>query len=251
MISRLFKTLFTVAAIAGLGAAPASAGNFELHGSATVAKKIVAPNQAAIEKQAGLKLNVVMNGSGSGLKDLAAGKAAMAMISAPLDLEAKLTNAKAPGSLDITGMVAHEIGSSEIFFVVNPRNPAKALTEDQVRGILTGKIANWKDVGGADTPILVVVENVGKGTRSMVDHAFMQGEAFSPKARVTKVLAHVTKIVGQAPNAIGYANESSFVKGKHAKVPGVVIQQPLALVTKGDPTPEMRKLIDAVAAHAK
>jgi len=76
----------------------AKADDFRLHGAATLAKNIVQPNQAAIESKAGLKLSVLVNGSGNGLMDLVAGKADMAMIAAPIEAEAKIINTKAPGT---------------------------------------------------------------------------------------------------------------------------------------------------------
>jgi hypothetical protein len=75
-------------------------------GAATLAKNIVQPNQAAIESKAGLKLSVLVNGSGNGLMDLVAGKADMAMIAAPIEAEAKIINAKGtrhPGRVYVAG----------------------------------------------------------------------------------------------------------------------------------------------------
>jgi len=242
------RSLMAGIAAIGLTMAAATPGQaFELHGSATVGKNIVAPNQAQIEGTAGFKLNVVMNGSGNGLKDLAAGKADVAMISAPLKVEERLTNAKKPGSLNVSGMQVFPVGKAAINVVVNPGNPV-SLSEDQVRGIFTGQITNWKDVGGSDSPILVVVEAPGQGTRSVVESVFLQDKGFADNARVMRALAQVTQVVGQAPNAIGYGNSSS-IKGSSVKVvDGIEIAQPLSLVTKGDPSPKMKKLIEAVAA---
>ncbi len=98
----MFKTLCLRAVILVL---TTTAHAFELHGSSILAKNTVMPNKAKIEAAASVMFNVVINGSGNGLKGLIAGKANMAMISAPLDVEAALTNTKEPGSLDITGIV--------------------------------------------------------------------------------------------------------------------------------------------------
>ena len=92
----MFKTFLCLGA--GVLALTTTAHAFELHGSSTLAKNIIEPNKAKIEAAAGVTLTVVMNGSGNGLKGLIAGKADMAMISAPLEVEAALTNAKAPGA---------------------------------------------------------------------------------------------------------------------------------------------------------
>lgn len=249
------KHLSKALAIASLGAVALGAaasptlavGDFRLHGSSTIAKKIVWPNKGALESKTGLSLSVVTNGSGNGLKDLAAGKADMAMISAPLEVAAELTNRKAPGSLDVTGLQAHRVGSVKIFFVVHPSNPVKSLTADQVRDIFAGEITNWKEVGGLDSEILVVNERAGHGTRSVLRSVFMQGRAFSKKGRVMKALAQQTQVVAQAPNAITFGNASS-IDSSVAVLQGLEVLQPLSLVTKGAPKPEMAKLIAEAAA---
>ena len=61
------------------------------------------PNEEAIEAATGLSLNIVVNGSGNGLQDLAAGRADVAMISAPIHAEADIVNAADPGALDVSG----------------------------------------------------------------------------------------------------------------------------------------------------
>ncbi|MDH3791860.1 MAG: substrate-binding domain-containing protein [Rhodospirillales bacterium] len=224
-----------------------AAGNIRIHGSSTIAKKIVWPNKGALESKTGLSLSVITNGSGNGLKDLAAGKADMAMISAPLEVAAELTNRKAPGSLDVTEFQAHRIGSVRIFFVVHPSNPVKSLSAEQVRDIFTGKITNWKEVGGLDSKILLVNERAGHGTRTVLESVFMQGRAFSRSGRVMKALAQQTQVVAQAPNAITFGNMSS-IDSSVVVLQGLEVLQPLSLVTKGAPKPEMAKLIAEAAA---
>jgi len=103
------------------------AGEMRLHGSATVAKTIIGPNLASLQSDTGLTFKVVANGSGNGLKDLVAGRANMAMISAPLQVEADIANSKAPGSLDVSNLREFPIGFSKIFFIVHAKNPIKSL----------------------------------------------------------------------------------------------------------------------------
>jgi phosphate transport system substrate-binding protein len=208
----------------------------------------VIPNQASIEGKSGVKLSVLINGSGNGLLDLAAGKADMAMIAAPLDVEAKIINAKTPGAIDAAALSAKQVGSAKINLIVHPSNTVK-LTPAQAKDVLGGKIANWKDVGGPDSPILVVFEAPGQGTRANVESAFLQG-APSDKARIVPTLANVADVVRQSPGAIGYGNSSSITPAVQV-VPGIEIAQPLSLVTKGAPDATAAKVIAAVSGHAK
>lgn len=235
-------------ALAG-GAGSYAAGNLNVHGSATVAKTILLPNQDAIAQETGFTLSIVSNGSGNGLKDLIAGKADVAIISAPLKVEEELTNKKAPGSLDVTGLQEHPIGSKSINFIVNTKNPVKNLSEDQLKAIFTGEITSWTEVGGPDQPILVIIETPGNGTRANVTAVFLDGAEFSGNARQLRALAQVAQVVSQAPNAIGYGNSSSITDAV-VVVQGVEVSQPLAIVTKGAPTAEVQRLIAAASKFA-
>jgi phosphate transport system substrate-binding protein len=170
----------------------------------------------------------------------------MAMISAPIQVEADIVNGKKPGSLDVSGFQVFPIGHSKIFFIVHPSNPVTSLSEAQMKDIMAGTISNWKDVGGPDSPIAVFAERPGNGTRAVVESVFMQGLAISPKARLVPALAQVAKIVSQTPNAVGYGNSSS-VNSSVTVAQGIEVKQPLALVSNGSPNDEMKKLIDAAA----
>jgi len=60
-------------------------------------------------------------------------------------------------------------------FIVNSRNPVRRLTLDQIRAIYTGKITNWREVGGADSPIRPYVRNRNSGSRELMDKLVMKG----------------------------------------------------------------------------
>lgn len=238
MINRVFTTLLGAAAIFAVSA-QAGAADYRVHGSATVGKGIIAPNQAKIESNFGKKLSVIMNGSGNGLKDLAAGKADIAMISADLAFEVK--NAKA-GNADFRAV---PVGKKKISFIVHPSNGVTKLTAEQVKGILSGKITNWSEVGGTSATILVVAEVPGQGTRASVEIGVLGGQPIGGKPRTFKSLSQVAKVVSQAPNAFGYGNSSS-ITGKVKQVEGVEADQPLSLVTIGAPNDDQVKFIAAV-----
>jgi phosphate transport system substrate-binding protein len=227
-----------------VSATSSHAAELKISGAAATANAIINPNNAAIEKETGLTLNITVNGDGNGVKDLHAGKVDVAMIAAPLKVTEAALNKAAPGSVSVDGFELATIGSISIKFIVNPANPVKALTEAQLKDIFAGKIASWKDVGGADQPILVVAEAPGFGTRSNIVASF--GAEISDKARIMQALAQVSQVVGQAPNAIGYGNASTITSAV-AVIPGTEVKQVLGLATKGAPSPEAKKLIEAAS----
>jgi phosphate transport system substrate-binding protein len=226
-----------------------AAAELKVSGAAAVAGNIVMPNKAAIEKES-LTLNVTANGDGNGLMDLYAGKVDVAMVAAPIKVtEAALNKAK-PDSVSIAGFEVAPVGAIGISFIVNAANPVKSLTEAQLKDIFTGKITSWKDVGGADKPILVVAEAAGFGTRSNIVASLLGGTEITDKARIMQALAQVGQVVGQAPDAIGYGNAATIKgAGAVAAIPGVEVKQSLGLATKGAPNADVKKLIEATAKY--
>jgi phosphate transport system substrate-binding protein len=225
----------------------AAFADMRVHGAVTVARLVIEPNKARLEQAVGEPLAMVVNGSGNGLKDLLAGKAEVAMIAAPLAIEDKILNTLEPGSLDASTLKVFPAGSTKLQFIVNPGNPVTTLTEAQVRDIFTGQVGNWAQVGGSDQPIVVVIEKPLNGTRAVLQASLLQGADYAPQARIAQALGQVTQMVAQLPNAIGYGNAASIEPDKVKVLPGVGAAQPLALVTRGAPTPAQQKLISAVA----
>jgi phosphate transport system substrate-binding protein len=237
-----------VAALAGLlGSSAAFAAPFEIHGSTTVAANLMTPKKAEIEKASGVELLIVGNGSGRGLADLLEGKVQVAMISAPLEDEVKALKAKGT-AFDETKMKGFSVGSAFVAFGVNPSNPVKKLTEAQMSDILTGKIANWKDVGGADKPIIVICESKGGGVRTQVEHELLNGGDITAQKRELPNPTEVPKIVAQLDGALGIFSKVSMIPGVTELDAGKKIGQPLILVTMGDPTPDVAKVIAAAKA---
>lgn len=62
-----------------------------------------------------------------------------------------------------------------LVFIVNPKNPVKNLTSDQVRKIYTGEITNWKEVGGVDHAITPYIRNEDSGSQEKMETLVMNG----------------------------------------------------------------------------
>jgi len=227
---------------------PVVAGDLRVSGAAAVAGGIIIPNKAAIEQESGTKLLMAVNGDANGLKDLYAGRADVAMVAAPMAVTEATTNKSAPGSLSIADFHLAPVGATTIHFVINPANPVKALSAAQLHDIFVGKLTSWKEVGGNDEPIVVVAEIPGLGTRANVVTSFLGGEDITPKARTMQALVQLIQVTGQLSNAISYGNSAS-INASVAVIAGVEVKQQLGLATKGDPDPDARKLIAAVAKY--
>jgi len=247
----MIRTLFFAVGLAAAVAAPVHAETVSLNGSTTVANALVMPNKAQIESASGHQIAVVGNGSQRGLVDLMAGRAQIAMISAPLEEEARKINAKEPGAIDPSRLKTHLVGETRVAFAVHPTNKVRVLSNAQVADILSGKIKNWKDVGGDDQPIVVVAAQPGDGVRSMVESSLLKGGELAKDARAMSNALQIAKVVAQVPGAIGIMASASLDSSVAELKSDGAIAQPLILVTTGEESAAVRQVIEAVAKIGK
>jgi len=204
------------------------------------------PYQTAIEASSGHKLTVFPNKSSLGLLALFDKRADFAMISGPLENEVahlKAANPKLPFEMLRVFNILH----TRMAFAVNKDNPVQEITADKMRGILLGEITNWRDVGGRDQSIRIVQVREGGGVQASVETELLDGKSINVlnPTRV-QISSQVVKIVEQLPEALGLAQLSIVMKSNTRELKiGRSIEQHLSLVTLGDPTPQMHKVIDA------
>jgi phosphate transport system substrate-binding protein len=249
MFGKFANTLTGSAALLISICSPACAAELRVNGGASIGA-IINKNKAAIEQETGLTLKVTVNGDGNGLRDLTAGTADVAMAAVDMiQINADAMNKANPGAVTVTGLEVAPITSTTTKFIVNLANPvAKSLSAEQLKDIFTGKITSWKEVGGADLPIMVVSLAPGLGARNSVVMKFLGGAEITDKARIMQALAQLPLVVAQAPNAISYGNDTS-ITDKVAVIPGTESRQAIALVTKGPPSADAKKLINATAKY--
>jgi phosphate transport system substrate-binding protein len=199
------------------------------------------------KKHPNVKINVAAGGSGVGITRAKDGTADIGTSSRDLKEEEK------------PGLNQFVIGKDGIAIVVNANNPVSDLTTDQIRDIFSGKITNWKEVGGPDKTINVVTREEGSGTRGAFEEIIMKGTKIKGDAIVQSSAGAIKQTVAQDPNAVGYislASLSSEVKA--LKISGVApseqtvldgtykVQRPFLFLTKGEPTGAVKEFIDWV-----
>jgi phosphate transport system substrate-binding protein len=86
----------------------------------------------------------------------------------------------------------------------NPANPVNELSVAQVGDIFSGKITNWKEVGGADAPITVYSRENSSGTYEFFKTHVLQGKDFAASAQTMPGTAAIVQAVVKDKNAIGY-----------------------------------------------
>jgi phosphate transport system substrate-binding protein len=212
-----------------------------VHGSTTV-ESALEGKHAELENLVGRKIEFSATNTTAGLASLAAGRADMAMLSSPIEEVANRLNERTPGSIDLSQFRAAFIGQAKIAFIVNPRNRIRKLSAGQLTEIFTGKTTNWKEVGGADAPITVVTL---LNASPLVQNSLLRGAQITSAARLMPTATQIPVVVAQEPNAIGIIS-TTHVKGPTSLVQtDVEISVPLLLVTKGEPKPAEKLLIDA------
>ena len=84
---------------------------------------------------------------------------------------------------------------------MNPKNPINELSLDQLKDIYTGKITNWKELGGADANIVVVSRDTSSGTYETWEEMVMKKAKVMPKALLQASNGAVEQVVAKNPNA--------------------------------------------------
>lgn len=226
------------------------ADTVSLHGATTVQTVVVNPHRAAVEKATGHTLEIVGNATGKGLADLLEGKADLAMVSEPLDIA--IVAAQASGKpLDGKALVLTEIQKAEIVFIVHPSNPVGSLSWAQLADIHTGKITNWKQVGGKDLPITVYVDALTGGTRAMIKAIVMKGVDYAPGVKTQISVSRVAETVPKDEAGIGGVGLSFASTAKVKILKSDKLERPLGFATVGAPSGKVKQVIDAFKAASK
>jgi len=226
-------------------------------GSATIGMGVLeAGARTEFDKKTGIKFKAVeMPGSGKGIKALLEGKVTLAGASRTLEADEKRQK-----------LLGHVIGYDAIAVFVNKSNPVANLTKAQLKGIYTGEIKNWKDVGGKDAPIAVVTEISGQqrattlAFQEMVMDKAPLGKGFKeidqPKDLIVEAANNADAVCAVSAGLLASLSPDLQKQVKIVTVNGVepnnknirsgayLISRPLLLVTQGLAKGNVKKFID-------
>jgi len=225
-----------------------SSGTINIVGSTSVqpvAEKLVEEYQ---KSNPDVKINVQGGGSSVGIKSTQDGTSDIGTSSKELKDDEK------------QGITEYVIGQDGIVIAVNSANPVSDLTKEQLRDIFSGKITNWKEVGGPDATINLITREEGSGTLDAFESIVMGKDTkMKSDAIVQSSTEAVKQSVKQDPNAIGfvsYAHMSDDVKA--LSIGGVApseatiadgtyeLQRPFIFLVKGTPDGALKDFIDWV-----
>lgn len=183
-------------------AAACVAGNITASGSTALLPLVQKAAQAYSAQCPQAQITVSGGGSSVGLSNVASGTSDIG------DSDVPVTVAK---DIDPASVVDHQVAIVVFAVIVNPQTGVSALSTSQVRDIFSGKVTNWKDVGGHDIPISLVERKTGSGTRLAFDKIIMQGTPESTNPASTQDSTQlVLQQVASSPGGVSYVAASSI-----------------------------------------
>lgn len=185
--------------LTGIIAGAAFAGDLVIKGSTTVLPIGQAAAEKFMEANPDTSISVSGGGSGNGIKAIIDQTTDIAMASRFIkDKEVKA--AVDGGAYPVPFAVAIDA----LLPVVHPDNPVRDLTIQQLRDIYTGKVTNWKELGGPDRKILAVTRDTSSGTFEVWEEKIMGGDKIMPRAQVVASNGAMVQSVNGNPAAVGY-----------------------------------------------
>lgn len=211
-------------------------------GSTTVGPIAKAFAEYYMQNNPGVNITVSESGSGNGAKGIINGACDIGTMSRPMK-DKELSSAKEAG----INPVKHVVAMDGLAMVVHNSNPVKALTVAQVRDIYTGKIANWKELGGPDKKIVIISRDTNSGTYESFESLVMNKQKIVSTAEYVGSNGAIRQRVLSTEAAIGYVG-LAFTEGvKVLTIDGVdpspetvldktyPIARPLQMYTNGRP----------------
>lgn len=137
------------------------------------------------------------------------------------------------------------VGQDKVIIAINKANPVETLSKEQLKGIFTGKIANWKDVGGVDGEIIIVWIKFLQAPNDAFVKQILDGEAVTKEILEVNMIGDAKSNVTTTQQAIMiYPSTRKDAALKFPAVPDVI--RPTVVMTKGEPTPAVKAFIDMV-----
>lgn len=210
-------------------------GSISMVGSTSMEKLANALSEAFMEEYPDVTVTAEFVGSGAGIEAVTNGTADIGNSSRSLKDEEKAA-----------GVVENVVAIDGIAVCVDPANEVANLTKEQLTNIYNGTITNWKEVGGADEPIIVIGREAGSGTRGAFEELVDLKDACKYANELDSTGAVIAK-VASTPGAIGYASldalddsvkalslEGVEATAENIKAGNYFLSRPFVMATKGE-----------------
>lgn len=172
----------------------------KIKGSDTMYKLTTMLANEFMKNNPGISIYVEGGGTKTGIDALGKGTIDICTASRLLKSDEVKVLADKFGSIGMSTLVAKDALS----IYLNPKNPVKNLSLDEVRKIFSGKITNWKDVGGEDKTIRVISRSPNSGTYLYFKEHVLLNDEYSDNMEIKASTEEIAETVLQDKNAIGY-----------------------------------------------
>jgi phosphate transport system substrate-binding protein len=200
-IKKMKKTIFSVFAIIMMVPLVSYSQkiSFKIKGSDTVLPLSQLEVESYMKVNSNTSITVTGGGSGVGLSALLSGTTDIAQSSRKMKIEEKQ-------KLIDAGKAVKEviIAKDALSVIVNPSNKVSQLTREQLEGIFTGKIKNWKEVGGDDLAIIVYSRETSSGTYEFFKEFVLNKKNFASSALLMPATGAIVQSVSQTKGSVGY-----------------------------------------------
>jgi len=242
----MFKRISVLtAATLALSVSLATAAEIKLGGGGASVATVFTPIKAAFEKASGDNLIILQSTPKDGLKQLWKGELEVAVTAVGLD--GMIAGAAKDGmTIDKAALQTVEIGTNKTVVLLHPSNPVSNLTKEQMKGLFTGKISNWKEVGGKDAPVLVVWGKNSPGQNALFTKVILDGEKIVADNLETTDYKGIKETVAANPEAIGIDPLGMVDDSVKGIKPSPEANSPILMITKGTPSAAVQKLISFI-----
>lgn len=197
---KLCRSIFLTLAVVSLVGGEALAGSIRINGSTTILPVVQAVAEAFMQDHPDVNVSVSAGGSGNGIKALIDGSVDIADSSRFLK-EEEVKAAIERGVYPVPFAVAYDC----IVPVVHPSNSMENITLVQLKDVYSGRIKNWKQLGGPDIRIVVISRDTSSGTYEVWDEKVMNKGRVFPGALLQASNGAIIQTVSRNKHALGYA----------------------------------------------
>lgn len=167
-----------------------------------------------MQKNPHVRIQVTGGGSGTGFAALQNKSTDLCMASRKIRAKEVEACIKAFGKRP----TEYKVALDGLSVYVNAQNPVSELTVEQLEQIFTGKINNWKEVGGLDAPIILYSRENSSGTYEFFKEHVLKGKDFAASAQTMPGTAAVLQAVAKDKNSIGYGGAAYGMGAKHLAI---------------------------------